>query len=84
VSASDVPSQGSRNTAIIAIAAAPAPLSVLDTNSLMIWTAATLAVLAWLVGLAHHRPAPRPVVARHTFERLARGHRDGHRGTSAA
>jgi len=75
--------------AIVAPSLVPSALPLLDAGDplragSLVVAAATLAVLAWLIGLARHRPAPRPVVARHTFERLARGHGHGHRGTSAA
>jgi hypothetical protein len=75
--------------AIVAPSLVPSALPLLDAGdplraASLVVAAATLAVLAWLVGLAPHRPAPRPVVARHTFARLAREHRHGHRGTSAA
>lgn len=48
VAAAQSPTRADQNAAIIVIASAPAPLSVLDTNSLLIWTAATLAVLLLL------------------------------------
>src|SRR5262245_16193894 len=48
VAGAHVPTRADQNAAIIVIASAPAPLSVLDTNSLLIWTAATLAVLLLL------------------------------------
>jgi hypothetical protein len=48
VAAAQEPTRADQNAAIFVIAAAPAPLSVLDTNSLLIWTAATLAVLLLL------------------------------------
>jgi hypothetical protein len=74
---------------IVAPSLVPSALPLLDAGdplraASLVVAVATLAALAWLAGLAHHRPAPRPVVARHTFERLARGHGHGHRGTSAA
>ena len=69
----------SKNTAIIAIAAAPAPISIFESESLLIWTAATLAVLLLLsrqartsTALLAILPRRRPVQRRQSAHRQSK------------
>jgi hypothetical protein len=57
-------SRANRNTAIMSIAAAPAPISILDTDSLLIWTAATLAVMLLMSRQARTTAALLPIMPR--------------------